>query len=535
MAPSGRVENSAAASLAVVLLLVFAQQAQGQTANPLAAPSFAPSNARGAGAPLPEADSLRGGLSGAEPTNYGAPRQKTKSPKPYPPRPVHAGAPHRPKNPLPPLETYKTSPAARNNAHAKPLPGDPPLEAPPTMAVTPVIKTKPKPRPDVNPYDPVGIGVGTLRLTPFVETSGGYDSNPDRVSSGSNPTGSTFGRVDAGLRLRGDDWKRDNIEGDMRLGYVDYFNDEQASRADGAGNLIGRYDVTRDTAIDVTAHFNLDSQRPGAPAISSGVPNVTVLNRPIIFSAGGSLGGTEKFNRLELSLRGSFDRAIFGDAYYSDGSTLLLSGTDFNDYGVTGRVAYEVTPDIKPFAETTYDIRIHDAQFDPYGYERDSDGLAARGGAKIKFSELLTGEAAGGYAERDYQDPRLPKLRGPTIDATLAYTPSALTTATLRAATTLYETTVTGAAGVYTRTYTAQLSHDLFRNFTLTGLGSYYTNDYQGGQLFERGYTAGVKLEYKLSRSIVVKASYSHERLNSSALDSNYTANVFMLGVRLQQ
>jgi hypothetical protein len=529
MAPPGRVENSAAAWLAVALWLAFAPQAQGQSMSPLAAP---PEGAR-LSAPLGE--ELRGGLSGGEPAYYGTSRQKSKYPRPYPPRRVHAGAPHPAKNPLPPLEPYKTSPAARNSAHIRAQPGDPTPEPPPTLAATPTIKAKPKPKPDPEPYDPVGIGVGSLRLVPFVEASGGYDSNPDRLSRSFNPSGSELARLDTGLKLRTDDWKRDGLEGDLRLGYVDYFDYAQANRPDGAGALVGHYDVTRDAKIDMGAHFTLDSQRPDAPAISSGLPNVTVTNRPIIFSSGGTLGASENFNRLEVSLRGSFDRTIYGNAHYSDGSTLVLTGTDFNDYGATGRVAYEVSPSLKPFIESTYDARVHDALYDPYGYERDSHGYAAHGGATVKFSELLSGEAGGGYAERDYQDSRLPKLRGPTVDASLVYTPSALTKATLKAATTLNETTVTGASGMLSRLYTAQLSHDLFRNLTLTALASYYTNDYQGAQIFEQGYTAGGKLEYKLSRSAVFKASYSHERLNSSAANASYTANVFLLGLRVQQ
>ena len=63
--------------------------------------------------------------------------------------------------------------------------------------MTPTIKAKPKPVVELNPYDPVGIGVGSLRLTPFVETSTGYDSNPDRLSSSNipAPTGSKLLRA----------------------------------------------------------------------------------------------------------------------------------------------------------------------------------------------------------------------------------------------------------------------------------------------------------------------------------------------------
>jgi hypothetical protein len=540
--PPWRVESRAALSLALALSLAPAQQALPQTMPGQAPPPLSTSDGRSARS-LDDGslatDQLRSGLPSGDPrygsANYGAPRPKTRLPKPYPPIRIHSGSPRLTKNPLPPLEPYKTSAVARRAARLRPQRvGEPRPIVSQTVAVPQTIKTKPKPKVELNPYDPVGIGVGSLRLTPFVETSTGYDSNPDRLSSTSNPTGSKFFRADGGLKLRSD-WERDDFQADMRLGYVDYFDYQQANRPDGVGSFIGRIDVTRDTAIDVTGHFNLDTQRPGAPAISSGLPNVTVINRPIIFSVGTSAGVTEKLNRLEVSLRGSFDRTMYQDAYYNDGSTFNLASTDFNDYGATGRVAYEISPSLKPFVEATVDTRVHDAYLDPYGYARDSNGLAARGGAAIKITDLLRGEASGGYAERDYKDPRLPQLRGPTIDASLIYTPTPLTTVTLRGSTTLNETTVAGAAGALTHTISGQISHDLLRNLTISALGSYFTNNYQGATLFEQGYTAGVKLEYKITRSVTVKASYSRERLTSNAVGDDYTANVFLVGLRIQE
>jgi hypothetical protein len=60
-------------------------------------------------------------------------------------------------------------------------------------------------------------------------------------------------------------------------------------------------------------------------------------------------------------------------------------------------------------------------------------------------------------------------------------------------------------------------------------------NQYQGVDITENYYGAGLKAEYSLSRSIVVKGSYNYERLKSSVPGSDYTANVFMLGLRLQR
>ncbi len=557
--PPRTTKHSVAASLAAALVLASAQQARSQEL-PLApaiepspgvdARDVSPLGSRDMTADPTRGDSLRGLRPGADASatgantddaapgaaNYGAPRPKTKLPKPYPPHRVHAGAPHPSKNPLPPLEAYKTSAAARRALRLHPQPDAPAPEPGPTVAVTPTIKAKPRPVVELNPYDPVGIGVGSLRLTPFVETSTGYDSNPDRLSSSNIPApiGSKLLRADAGFKLRSD-WERDSFQADLRLGYVDYLDYEQASRPDGAGSFVGRYDVTRDTAIDVLGHFSLDTQRPGAPAISSGSPNVTVTNRPIIFAAGIAAGVTEKLNRLELSLRGAFDRTIYENAYYSDGSTLNLASTDFNDYGIIGRAAYEISPYLKPFVEGTYDTRVHDSPVDPYGYYRDSEGVALRAGAEVKISDLLHGQAAGGYAERDYQDVRLPQLRAPTIDAALIYTPTPLTTLTLRAATTLDETTLPAASGEISRTITAELAHDLLRNLKVTALGTYFNNQYPGVSLVENGYTAGVKLEYKITRSIALHASYSHERLGSNEAGDDYTANVFLVGLRFQQ
>ena len=46
---------------------------------------------------------------------------------------------------------------------------------------------------------------------------------------------------------------------------------------------------------------------------------------------------------------------------------------------------------------------------------------------------------------------------------------------------------------------------------------------------------AGVKAEYSLTRTVVVKASYAFERLKTTVPGADYTANIFLLGLRLQR
>jgi hypothetical protein len=72
----------------------------------------------------------------------------------------------------------------------------------------------------------------------------------------------------------------------------------------------------------------------------------------------------------------------------------------------------------------------------------------------------------------------------------------------------------------------------LRRNLSVTGLIGLATTDYEGVRLKEDTITAGARVEYKLTRSVAVRASYIHERLKSTASGSDYTANTYLLGLR---
>jgi hypothetical protein len=78
------------------------------------------------------------------------------------------------------------------------------------------------------------------------------------------------------------------------------------------------------------------------------------------------------------------------------------------------------------------------------------------------------------------------------------------------------------------------LAHDLRRNLTVTPAFTFYQSDYQGVPILERGYAASVKLDYRLTRQIAVRASYIHEWLKSSLPGSDYTSDVFLVGMRVQ-
>jgi hypothetical protein len=480
--------------------------------------------------------------------NYGKPRQKIFGP--IRPRP----APRPSARQLPPLEAYRGSKVARDllrrgaaivnpNAPRDTTGGPPkvfdpnlgvpaPSNPPPTVAVVPTILIKPRPRVDDTPYAATGVEIANVRFRPTLDGYAGYDSNPFRIAV---PTrGSTELRTDGALNIQSE-WSRHEIKGDLRMGYADFIQVPKANRPDGAGTLTGRVDVTRDTQIDLGARYTLATQRPGSPELPAGTAGTTVTNQPIIFSSGATLGGTQRFNRLELSLKGTFDRTVNQNATQSDGTIIDLAANNFNAYGVTGRAAYELSPKLKPFVETTVDKRRYDQLLDQNGFERSSNGVSARAGAVYQVTSLISGEASAGYGQRKYEDPRLSNLNGPLVDASLIYTPTPLTKVTLRGTTSFEETSVQNASGAVVRRLTLEVSHALLRNVTLTALGTFQDTQYRGVTLEEKYFNGTLRAEYNLTRTVAVRASYTFEKLKSTSIGNDYTANVFLLGLRFQR
>lgn len=403
----------------------------------------------------------------------------------------------------------------------------------------PSVSTLPAPQPTLpppprrrtaaeeDPWAALGLRLGAVTLKPAITTSTGYDTNPQR-SAASGTKGSPFMRYDGEVSVQSD-WNVHELKGQLRGGYLDFLRDRDASRPDAQGNLDLRLDATRDTRILLESRLNLDTQRPGSPDLTA-----NVQGRPLVWQYGGSAGVTHDFNRLQLTLRGSVDRSDYEDAQLTSGAILSQKDRNLTDYGLRLRAAYELTPGIKPFVQTEIDRRDFDEKTDSSGYMRSSDGITGSIGSTFEFSQQLKGEVSGGYQTRSYEDERLKDLRGFVGDASILWTPTPLTTVTLRGTAQLGDTTIAGSSGTTARRVTLEIAHALRRNLTITGFTNFSRTEYEGQGLREDWSNIGARIEYKLTRTFAIRASFTHERLNSTAPGSDYTANVSQVGLRVQ-
>jgi hypothetical protein len=335
-------------------------------------------------------------------------------------------------------------------------------------------------------------------------------------------------RTDGEVRLQSD-WSAHALTGAMRGSYSEYPNVKGANRPEGEGKLGLRLDVSRDTQVDVEGRFQLDTQRPGSPDL-----NAAVTERPLVTTTGAALGVTQRFNRLLVGLRGTVDRTVYEDAHLTNGKILDQSDRDSNQYGLRLRVGYELTPGVIPFVDVLADHREYDQRIDNSGFRRSSEGVGVRAGSTFEITRTLTGEASAGLQQRSYEDPRLRDLRGPLVDAALIWSATPLTTVRLRAQSSIDETTLANSNGTLTQSARLEVQHDLRRNLSLTGVAGVTVSDYQGVALKDETFTVGARLDYKLTRSVVLRASFTHERLKSTDHSSDYSANTYLVGLRFQ-
>lgn len=428
--------------------------------------------------------------------------------------------------------------------------------APAVTTIGPIRRPLPKRRrPDLeDPYAPLGLRAGSFDLFPAVELIGGYDTNPGRSAS---PKGASLYTITPELRARSN-WSRHELKAELRGSYTGYSPDQapSLSRPNFNGKIDGRIDVTRATRVDLGSRVLVATDNPNSPNLQAGLDKL-----PLYVTYGGTAGLGHRFNRFDLSVKGDVERTAYQDSKLVDGSIASNEDRNYDQYGGRLRGGYELSPGVTPFVEVGIDRRKHDLNADFFGYQRDSRGVTASIGTTFEMTRLLTGDVSIGYAKRTYQDPRLSDLSGLIGNASLIWNASALTTVKLAASSSIGESTIPGVPGVFYRDVGLQVDH-AFRQWLIGslkfgfGLDTYKNAavDTSGGTVttvcncvtttttnetitdrIDKRYALGLGLTYMIDREMQVKGEFRQQWLRSNVSGADYTASIFLLGLRLQK
>jgi hypothetical protein len=384
-----------------------------------------------------------------------------------------------------------------------------------------------RPIPTDPAYAPLGYKIGSFTVLPSFTQSVGYDSNPDQTTR-QFAKGSAAFRTEGAVDFRSD-WASSSVDGSLRGAYLDFPDNDVASRpaADGLVNV--RVDASRDLQINAQGRFLVDTQRTTSPNLQA----VTATGRPLFAIYGGTIGATQRFNRLSVTLSGAVDRSEFEDAQLSNGGVIRQADRNLNQYSLRLRTAYEVTPDFSPFVDVIGDTRVYDQRFDSFGVQRNSDGISFLAGAQLGLTRTLTGEVSVGTQHRDYVDRALRNIDAPLVNATLVWSASPLTTVRFNAATGVTETTIPGSSGVVTEVATLEVQHDLLRNLSIVLGGSILHNEYKNTSIRDNGFSTTARLDYRFTRWLTLRATYIYQQIDSTSPGSSFRDNTVLLGVRV--
>ena len=381
------------------------------------------------------------------------------------------------------------------------------------------------PRLEQDAFEPLGIRVGSFLVKPSVEITRGHDTNPGRTPAGKS---SDFTLVAPELLVRSL-WSVHEWGAAIRGSYSAYDQLPSSDRPLVDARTFARIDVSRDSRVDLEGRFFLSTDYPGSPNLQADLAKL-----PVFMTVGSSAGFTQRFNRLEFMAKASMDTTKYQDSELTDGTTASNRDRDYEQYTAALRVSYEVMPGVKPFVEVSGDMRQHELEFDRNGFARDSRALTPKVGTTFAGGKL-TGEISAGYTVRRYADPLLPELQGVVADALLIWRATGLTTATLTAISRAEESTVPGVAGALRRDAGLQVDHAFRRWLIGTIRFGYGDDEYIGDGRHDTRTLLSLAITYKLNREIQLKGEYRHETLRSNAADSDYDADVFMAGLKLQR
>ena len=421
--------------------------------------------------------------------------------------------------PVPPLEYYNYAVSAL--PPTLPLPNTFTLGALP-QRLLPISAEK-------DPYAALGIRAGSFVLLPSIDLSGGYSTNPQRAPG--NPP-SAYGVVTPELRAASV-WSNHSLTADIVGAYTQYANGELLPSLNVPylnAKVDGRVDVTRDTQLNLEARYLINTDNPGSPNLQG---QLTKL--PLNFDLGDTIGVAQQLGRVSVSFKGTFDRATYNPSQLTTGVSSSNDGRNFDQYAGIGRVGYEIDPGLKPFVEVAADRRIHDQEFDMNGFDRDLKGASVSVGSAFNLFGSLTGEMAMGYVERQYQDAVLENINGVIANGALIWEPTGLTTVRLGAVSQVYETTVVGASGEFSRDVNIEVDH-AFRYWLIGILKAGYGNDqYVGSTLSDNRYFVSVGGVYKFNREVQMSAQVRQDWQTATQPTNAYTATTFLLGLHLQR
>ena len=375
-----------------------------------------------------------------------------------------------------------------------------------------------------DPYAPLGIRVGRFVWYPSVGVSSGYTTNSSATAGGS---GAGFAIVAPELLIRSD-WARHAATLAFRGSY-ETFTDNSPDDPAAEVEATGRIDFADRWTGDLRSYYRYGREGASDPNSPAGVDRPADTNA---FGGAAALNGA--LGRNVFTLEGTLDRSLYGSTT-AGGAPVDQGDRDNTLYGARLRLGYPLSGAVTPFVEGLVTRRQYDDTVDDNGLRRSSTGEGVRIGLALDRGPVTTGEIAFGYRREDFDDAALRALSAFTVDGSLVWSPTELTTVTTRLATTIDPSTDAASSGSIIYDGSVDLAYAFRRNATANLTAGVKNQRFEGTGRDDWTYTVGVGTVWKVNRGLELAAGYVHEWLESSVAANDYTADTIRFDLRFRR
>jgi hypothetical protein len=409
------------------------------------------------------------------------------------------------------------------------LPGNPDRESELSMQLenqrVRAIEGLPRQR-EENPYEPLGLRVGSFVVNSSLEQGLGWTSNVD-----SSPDGAAAVLSDTTLRLEAiSDWSRHSAAASAYGTFRKTVSGAQISEPQ--GGIDGDIVLELGNHHRAAAAVRYDVRRESA---TSPVDLPPTTSRPLRHTLTGNLGLSRTLGKFRFGIEGKVERLMYDSAKLEGGGALSQRERDSTLTSVLLRGGYELSPAVIPFAEAEIGRRNHDLRLDSSGYARSANRFGARAGLALDMGEKLSGELAAGWVTEVIDDARLESISGATIAADVLWSPVRGTRVGMNAATEVEGTTTPDESGSVL--YSAQLSVERELRANLTGTTAFGAQwrDYQGNSGYDLTVSAEAGFTWWLNRYAGLTGRARHETLKSNLPNRDSETTSLFMGVKLQR
>ena len=379
-------------------------------------------------------------------------------------------------------------------------------------------------------YDQIGIAVGSFRVLPAI--TGSLDATNNYFAEQSDTNANVAATIRPEVTWRSS-WSRHRLEGNAYLALRLNAPLSRENVATFGISSLGTYDISRSTQLNaeirgerrVEDRTQLDSFRESLNPVSYNL-------------LGGEVRLSHSVNRLTLESFVTLETRRYGEALLTDRTSLSQRYRNTDRLSLGGSGQYEISGGISAVvsashSRVSYAFGPEDEAFLPnVTLNRNSTGNTLQGGLRFQLSSLIFGTLQAGLLQRDYVDPRLRDISGPTFTADLLWNVTPLTSLLLSGRRWVEESGSTQSAGTVRADLELEAQHELLRNLLLTGTLkagrlSSVSFDAKGQEL-----AVGLGARYLLNRKITVNGRVRHLRRSGAEIFPLYQATQGWLDLR---